>query len=234
MMMKGLTCFLLAVMFCVAGAAAEPFVVKDISFSLRSTPVPKYDNESSRARSGGKYRWLRAFVDFVPEVKKTGDSWYDDVTMEASLVIAREGKEVRYVVLTGKTRFFTIQADGKDHTGVFFVPPMLLSRYCGDAAGALKAIRLFRVSFYGPGRVLLGEGYWAVSGKNGQLVPADSKNYKNVVARMKEYEKPYRNVTFLRGGLYSKEKSPWVYSDYDFYDLIYDNVHSQSGDGIQR
>ena len=232
--MKGMICAVMAVLFAVSGASADPFVIKDISFSLRSTPVPKYDNESSRARSGGKNRWLRAYVDFIPEAKKTGDAWYDDVTMEGTLVIVREGKEARYVVLSGKTRFFTIQADGKDHTGVFYVPPMLLARYCGDAQGALKAVRMFRVAFYGPGRVLLGEGYWAVSGKKGQLVLPDSRIYKDVADRMKEYEKPYRNVTFLRGGLYSKEKTPWVYFDYDFYDLIYDNVQSQNNENIQK
>ena len=150
------------------------------------------------------------------------------------LVISRGDKEKSYVVLTGETRFFTIPADKKDHIGVFYVPPMLLSRYCGDSAGALKALQMFRVAFYGPGRVLLGEGYWAVSGKNGQFVPAGTKAFKAVAARMKEYEKAYSNVTLLRGGLYSKEKTPWVYFDYDFYDLIYDNFRSQAGESIKK
>ena len=35
-------------------------------------------------------------------------------------------------------------------------------------------------------------------------------------------------------GLYSKEKTPWVYYDYDFYDLIYDNVQSQDGESIRK
>ncbi len=233
-MRKVLTCAVLAMLFFVSGAAAEPFTVKDISMSLRSTPVPQYENDTSRAKSGGKTRWLRVFVNFVPAAKKTGDAWYDDVTMEGSLVIMREGRETSYVVLTGKTRFFTIPADAKEHRGVFYVPPMLLSRYCGDSSGALKSIRMFRVAFYGPGRVLLGEGYWAVTGKTGHLVARDGKSYKTVAARMKEYEKPYKNVSFLRGGLYSKEKTPWVYFDYDFYDLIYDNVQTQDGESIRK
>ena len=51
---------------------------------------------------------------------------------------------------------------------------------------------------------------------------------------MKEYEKNYSNVTMLRGGLYSKEKTPWVYFDYDLYDLIYDNVLQQDSGNIKR
>lgn len=234
MLKKSLTCAFFAALLCISCAAADAFTIKNISFSLRTTPIPRYENDTSRVRSGSKNRWLRLYVDFIPAEKRSGDAWYDDVTMEGMLVISRGDKDKSYAVLTGETRFFTIPADKKDHTGVFYVPPMLLSRYCGDSAGALKAIQMFRVAFYGPGRVLLGEGYWALSGKNGQLVPAGSKAGKAVAARMKEYEKPYSNVTLLRGGLYSKEKTPWVYFDYDFYDLIYDNVRSQAGESIKK
>ena len=235
MKMKGLIFALLAMLFIAGAGAVEPLEIKEITMKLRSTPVPQYDNESSRAKSGSKNRWLQVFVDFVPAAKKAGDAWFDDVTMEGTLVLVRDMKgSANYVVLTGKTRFFTIPADGKEHAGVFYVPPMLLARYCGTANDALKAVRMFRVSFYGPGRVLLGEGYWEVGGKKGRLLSDGSKAYNAAVARMKEYEKPYRNVIFLRGGLYSKEKTPWVYHDYDFYDLIYDNVQLQDGESIRK
>lgn len=234
-MKKILTSFALAVLFVAGSAASDSFAIKSISTSLRSTPVPQYNNVNSRAKTGGKNRWLRLQVTFIPSSEDKKISWYDDVTMEGCLVILRPEKPVSYVVLSGKTRFFTIPADDREHQGFFYVPPVILNRYCGDAAGALKAIRMFRVSFYGPGRVLLGEGFWAVSGRSsGELVTTRSKTYRTVAARMKEYEKPYRNVAFLQGGLYSKERTPWVYFDYDFHDLIYDNVQSQVGEDIRR
>ncbi len=225
----------LTMLFIAGGAASDAIVVKSISRSLRPTPVPRYDNETSRSKTSGKNRWLQLSVTFIPTTSaKPKDGWYDDVTMEGLLVMSPPGKEKKFIVLSGKTRYFTIPADDKDHYGVFYVPPAVLARYCGDSAGAMKAIESIRISFYGPGRILLGNGYWVASGKSGELILPGNKKYATVAARMKEYEKPYRDVVFLRGGLYSKEKTPWVYFDYDFYDLIYDNVQPQTGESIKK
>ena len=236
MLKKSFIYMFLAAVQIVSAVAADDFSVKNISFALQSTPVPTYENGSSR--SGSKNRWLLMKANFVPEERKKAEAWYDDVTMEGTLVFIREDKNKKghsYVVLTGETRFFTIPADKKDHAGVFYVPPMLLTRYCGDSAGSLKAIEMARVAFYGPGRVLLGEGYWMKAGKTGQFIlPGSSKAYREVAARMKQFEKAYSNVMQLRGGLYSKEKTPWVYFDYDYYDLIYDNVRTQTGESIKK
>ena len=235
MLKKSLTFALFAVLL-IGSAAAEDFVIDNISFSQPSTPAVRYANNDSRVRVGSKNRWLRLQVDFVPAAKKRGDAWYDDVTMEGLLLLSR-GKQdsaTSYVVLTGETRFFTIPADKKKHFGVFFVPPMLLARYCDEPQSAPKAVRLIRVAFYGPGRVLLGEGYWVAAGKKGRFVSPENKMYKTVAAQVKELEKPKRNVTFLRGGLYSKEMTPWNYLDYDAYDLIYENVRLQAGESIQK
>lgn len=217
-------------------AADGGFDVKSIRLTTRFTPVVKYENESLRSKASKETRWLCMETTFIPEARGTEeDQWYDDVTMEGMLVIARPGKEVSYIVLTGKTRFFTIHADGKSHHGVFFVPAKILFRYLGAWSGTLPPVQMARVSFYAPGKILLGEGYWAQgSSKKGRFVPLNSKEYRTVAARMKEYEKNYRNVTTLRGGLYSKEKTPWSYVDYDFYDLIYDNVLQQDSDSIKK
>ena len=218
-------------------AADGGFDVKNIRLFTRFTPVVKYENERSRSVNGKETSWLCMETTFIPEARGADeDQWYDDVTMEGMLVIARPGKETTYIVLTGKTRFFTIHADGKSHVGMFFVPAKILLRYLGNWGGTLPPVQQARVSFYAPGKVLLGEGFWSAqgSGKKGRFVPSNSKEYRTVAARMKEYEKNYRNVTTLRGGLYSKEKTPWIYFDYDFYDLIYDNVFQQDSDSIRK
>ena len=217
-------------------AADGGFDVKNIRLFTRFTPVVKYVNESVRSKSSKETLWLCMEATFVPEARGSEeDQWYDDVTMEGMLVIARQGKELTYIVLTGKTRFFTIHADAKNHSGVFFVPSKILQRYLGTWGGTLPSVQMARISFYAPGKILLGEGFWAQgSGKKGRFVPLNSKDYNAVAARMKEYEKNYRNIITLRGGLYSKEKTPWSYVDYDFYDLIYDNVLQQDSDSIKK
>ena len=74
-----------------------------------------------------------------------------------------------------------------------------------------------RIQFFGPGRVLLGEGYWY----NGGVVKRSSDLAK-VRNLMREFEKNYSDIVRIPGGLYSKEKTPWALYNYDFYDLIYD------------
>ena len=222
----------------VAGFAADGrFEIKSIRLFTRLTPVPKYENETSASKAAKTTRWLCLETIFIPEALggKT-DQWYDDVTMEGMLVISHPGAKVNsYIVLTGKTRFFTIPADGKNHIGMFYVPAKILSRYLGTWNGDQPPVHMARVSFYAPGKVLLGEGFWArSSGKKGKFVMENSKEHRAAAARMKEYEKNYSNVTTLRGGLYSKEKTPWVYYNYDLYDLIYDNVLQQDSGSIKR
>ena len=225
-MRKTTTVFLLMTLAAAVFAANGRFDIKNIRFHTRFTPVPKYENADSRSKVAKRTRWLCVETTFIPEARDAQqEPWYDDVTMEGMLVITRaDGKGISYVVLTGKTRFFTIPADGKNHTGMFYVPPQLLLRYLSNWNGDLAGIQMARVSFYAPGKILLGEGYWAALGGNakGKFIPIGSKEHRTVAARMKEYEKNYSNITMLRGGLYSKENTPWVYFSYDLYDLIYD------------
>jgi len=232
--MKKLMLLVMLTLAAAVSAADGRFDIKNIRFLLRPTPVPKYENETSRSKNAKHTRWLCVETTFIPE-SRDGEPWYDDVTMEGTLVISRPaGKGISYIVLTGKTRFFTIPADAKHHIGMFYVPSKILARYLGSEHGD-PTIQMARVAFYAPGKILLGEGYWAQgSTKKGKFVPVTSKDHRAVAARMKEYEKNYSNVTMLRGGLYSKEKTPWVYFDYDLYDLIYDNVLQQDSGNIKR
>ncbi len=218
---------------------AGKFEVSDIRMEYRVTPIPKYLNLNSSTKVSHKTNWLTVSCSFIPEAIPDGaEQWYDDVTMEGVVVITRgvSPKETSYAVLLGETRFFTIPADGKKHYGVLFVPPQIIARYCGTLSGNGRSIRMARMSFYGPGRVLLGEAYWAsdTSGKKGKVVNSDDKQYRQIVARMKEFEKNYSNVIRLRGALYSKEKTPWALFDFDFYDLIYDHVLQSENSTIKK
>ena len=219
----------------VAGFAANGrFEIKNIRLFTRPTPVPKYENETSASKAAKNTRWLCVEAIFIPQaISGKADPWYDDVTMEGMLVISHPGGKVSTVVLTGKTRFFTIPADGKQHIGMFYVPAKILSRYLGTWNGEQPPVDAARISFYAPGKVLLGEGFWERSGKKGKFVPEKSKTHRAVSDRMKGYENS-SSVTTLRGGLYSKEKTPWVYYNYDLYDLIYDNVLQEDSGSIKR
>ena len=234
--MKKLTMLMLLALAAAVSAADGRFDIKKIRCFSRSTPIPRYENDDSSSKTAKKNQWLCLETIFIPESMSStakAEQWYDDITMEGTVVLARPaGKGISYIVLTGKTRFFTIQADAKQHIGMFYVPSKILARYLGTWNGE-PPIEMAKVAFYAPGRILLGEGYWAQgSGKKGKFVPVTGKDYRAVAERMKKYEK---NTT-LRGGLYSKEKTPWVYYEYGKYenDLIYDNVLQQDSGNIKQ
>ena len=206
-----------------ARAAREDIVVSDIKLQFTSTPIVNYTNINNTQRNSTRNKWVAFETVFVP--KSENKDWFDDVTMEGTLIINSEtsvqssgNKEALYIVLTGKTRFLTIPADGDDHQGLLLVPPKLMDRYYVKGKPfSTSMILAARIQFFGPGRVLLGEGYWY----NGGFVKRSSDLAK-VRNLMREFEKNYSDIVRIPGGLYSKEKTPWALYNYDFYDLIYD------------
>jgi len=232
---KIVAAFLLAV-FIVSGSFAKDsstrsskksdsdfFEITGLSLGFSSTPLGRYDNISNNNSSGVRNRWVVMDCAFKP-LKPNGsnNAWFDDVSMEGILVIGSEDAngQRQYIVLNGRTRFFTIPADGKVHLGMFFVPPRLLDRYyVATKAYSLKMFIGARISFYGPGRVLLGEGFWY----NGKFVKKDNERIK-AKNFMAQFDKKFRDVVQLRGGLFSKEKTPWAHINYDSYDLIYEEI----------
>jgi len=214
--------------------AGGSFDVTNMVLGFRTTPIQKYENASNTSRVSSKTRWFVLHSTFVPSPRSSGEQWYDDITMEGTAVIVRNTgkKNTEYVVLTGKTRFFTIPADGKQHPGIFYISPKILDRYCGWADP--KSVRAAKVAFYGNGRVLLGSGILAADGKRMKMLVPGSNAWKDAEAMIKKFDRNYSNVIVLRGGLYSKEKTPWVHFRYDFYDLIYDNIIQSESEEIKR
>lgn len=231
-MRHGLMLFLVAcICICVDAAptkrylssSEEYFSVDNLKLSFVATPLVRYGNINNTNVTSTRNRWAVLESSFVPlQLKNSKNLWYDDVTMEGMLVISSEdAKGARqFVVLNGKTRFFTIPADGKIHYGMFFAPPRILDRYyVYGKAFHVSMFKAARISFYGPGRVLLGEGYWI----DGSFVKKPKEQAK-AKAFLEQFEKKYSDVIQLRGGLYSKEKTPWANFNYDQYDLIYDDT----------
>ncbi len=213
---------------------ALDIAVTDIKLRFMDTPLVKFDNMSNSGKSGGtRQKWVGMEIFYVPLAKapQARGGWIDDVTMEGKLVLATPNNAggPSYIVLTGKTRFFTIEADDKTHMALLLVPPKLLDRYY--PAGRNYNNSMFagaQVSFYGPGKVLLGEGYW----RGGLLTKAPE--IETARRMMGEFGKNYQDVLNLRGGLYSKEKTPWALFNYDYYDLIYDEAGPDGGMDIRK
>lgn len=208
--------------------------VTDLKIRFYDTPLLQYSNISTSAKSGsGRAKWAMLEITYLPLASPLAPAgWYDDVTMEGTVVLNSEtrGKgDTLYVVFSGKTRFFTIQADSKSHFAMLLIPPKLMDRYfITNKNFSVEMFIAASVEFYGPGRVLLGEGYWS----NGFI--KKESDVAKARALMQKFSQNYSDVIRLRGGLYSKEKTPWAGSNYDYYDLIYDEVSSDGGKSIVK
>jgi hypothetical protein len=215
-------------------AAAEPtsaFTITSMKLDFQTTPIASFDNINNTPEMNDRNRWVVLETYFVPSAAFTRTGWFDDVTMEGTAILrsdaqaaegdSRNPKEARYIVLTGKTRFFTIPADDKRHLGVLMIPPKLMNRYY--VRGVPFTAKMFvaaKIQFYGKGRVLLGENYWEYP----RGTPRSEKDFLRLRKMFDEFDKNYTDIIRLNGGLYSKEKTPWALFNFDFYDLIYDDA----------
>ncbi len=204
-------------------------VVSDLRIRFYDTPIIQYSNINTTSKSGGgRNRWAMLEISYIPLPSQLASgNWYDDVTMEGTVVLNSEVKgkgDTLYIVFSGQTRFFTIQADGQTHFAMLLIPPKLMDRYFVANKNFAESMFLAAsIEFYGPGRTPLGEGYWV----NGFI--KKESDVAKARAFVQKFSQNYSDVVRLRGGLYSKEKTPWAGSNYDFYDLIYDDVAPAGG-----
>lgn len=195
----------------------------DFKLQMLSTPLVSYSNVGNSQRNSARNRWLALNVVFTPRSSE-GD-WIDDVTMEGTLVLRaetgspdRRGGAPGCVILTGRTRFLTVEADGEDHPAMLLAPPKLISRWCPKGkAFSQNMVLAARVRFLGSDGALLGEACWY----NGGMVRND-KDLVRARALFRDLEGGGSDAARVSGGLYSKEKTPWAFYNYDYYDLIYD------------
>lgn len=225
--------FLLA--FTAGAADKPPFVIHSMKLDFLNTPNLQYTNYNTSQLAGKNNRWVALETYFIPDSAQVASGWYDNVTMEGTAILkatdsAMKGvtsntKDQNYVVLSGQTRFITIEGDNSRHLGLLLVPPKLANRFVQKGVLSERNFLAARIQFFAPGRVLLGEGYWEPRG--GLAKPKDLARLRKM---FEEIEKDYNNIIRLEGGLYSKEKTPFQWYNYDYYDLIADDAAPKATD----
>lgn len=181
-----------------------------IKTDFLSTPVYKLDNFSSGLKSDKK--WLIVNTSYrVPLFKATKgmNQWLDDVRVETEIIFSAlyQGRAV-WAYATGKTEYWAIELDGKDHSTMAVVPPQVLQRY--GSVKNYKNLQVYvRVSILDSktntlfGRAIVGPG-------------ADAK--LNTV--FETLSGPLGSALRLPNVVMPLEKSPWALIDVDYQEML--------------
>ncbi|MFA7231160.1 MAG: hypothetical protein WC071_07800 [Victivallaceae bacterium] len=187
-----------------------------IHVKFLNTPQITVDNYPNSLKSDTK--WLAFEVSYTAPRIATGQNnydWLDDVTMEVDVLFpaAYKGQEIM-ALMTGSTTYWSIQLDGKKHQALMAVPPQVIARYSRPGTKYKENTILARVSFYTKNRILLGSGI------------SDVKNVseRKAYELFEKYSGPVSNALKLENFILSRSKTPWAFIQYDYYDMIKEQV----------
>lgn len=192
--------------------------IKDIEIKLRFADTPRVTFENVQSPGSSKaYKWLIIEVNYtVSDTASKGQDavpeWLDSVDM--SIEVLMPSTATKLVLLTGKTVFWAIALDGKKHKAEVFIPPHIIRRYAKpDMKFNNETLKLIdaSVTFISKGENIIARQYY--SGKK----DANPKQVSSLFAKAKEELPPKAK---LEDTIYSRDKTPWGYVDFDNYELI--------------
>ena len=209
----------------VLGAGTPVPAITDVKTDFGMEAPPDVSNKLMTGHSIlENRRFLVVRVRFTPGVldsdkpkgpaRGAGELTYlDDLELEMSILIAGEKRNSPpNALLTGKTRFWGVKLDGREHVAYMFVAPHYLDRYApvrssGEKSRTLKngdfAVEaVFRLS----GNVLA-RGYCGV----------DKKHLVN--GRVPQGFFAPAGVRAIEDAVWPKDRSPWQWQDFEKFDL---------------
>lgn len=181
-----------------------------IKTDFLATPIYRLDNFSSGLKSNKK--WLIVNTSYkVPQFKagQGMNQWLDDLRVETEIIFSAlyQGRSV-WAYATGKTEYWAVELDGKEHRTMVVVPPQVLQRY--GSAKNYKNLQLYvRVSFLDSktnslyGRAIVGSG-------------ADAK----LNSYFETLSGPLGSALRLPNVVMPLEKSPWALIDIDYQEML--------------
>jgi len=212
-MQKTWLLILFTVMVCTIASAQRnrlEFTDIKIKTDFLATPIYRLDNYSSALKTNEK--WLIVNTSYrVPRFKATQgkNQWLDDLRVETEIIFSAlyQGRPV-WAYATGRTEYWAIELDGKDHRTMVAVPPQVLKRYGSEKN--YKNLKIYvRVSFLDArtnslyGRAIVGSG-------------ADAK----LNSVFETLSGPLGSALRLPNVVMSLEKSPWSLIDIDYQEML--------------
>jgi len=171
---------------------------------------------------GNTGKWFQISVDFTTVLKNTkmGKNYFeylDNVRVEMEILLPTDHPQNQYVLLTGKADYWAFAQDGKEHHIVMFVPPQILARWAPGQKFSTADVKKLEIRvLFKLNDAIIGGGYHVPRGKT----EAD-------VARRFQATTMLPNLERVKNGIYSIDKTPWAYLNFDYYELIKSDIRSQ-------
>ena len=216
--------YLSVLIFCLSGATlaaqSSKMPVEDPKMELKLVETVRF-NADTETKSSEESRWLEINISYkLPKLmENSAEKWLDDVEVDCELLMPTtyKGRSGVYAYLTGKFTYLSIPCDGKMHYEKMFIPPQILRRYkkAGEKIRKEMLKEIYaKATFYTKDRKMIGEVYAGPKGKSDEVV-------KSVFRKVSE---PGALVINVENVILPRNKSPWAPLNYDYYDLIKDDV----------
>lgn len=216
--------YLSVFIFCLSGTMAtaqtSKMLIEEPKMELRLIDTVKF-NADTDIKSVEESKWLEMNISYkLPRLmENSAEKWLDDVDVECEILMPTtyKGKSGVYAYLTGKFVYWSIPCDGKMHYEKAFVPPQILRRYkkAGEKIKKEMLKEIYaKITFYTKDRKMIGEIYAGPKGKSDDVIKAI----------FKKVSEPGALVINVENVIIPRNKSPWAVLNYDYYDIIKDDV----------
>ncbi len=156
--------------------------------------------------------WLEIDVSYKTLEKITGrgsnkkPEWLDDVTFKYEILLPGTDREITH--LSGKTTYWSIPLDGKEHHDVCFVHPRFLQRYSPEIKTTASFAKDINIKL--------------TIELNGALIGGAYHPTRKAKEVAELFQKATRDpkITRVDNSIFSRDKTPWAILNCDYYELI--------------
>lgn len=202
-------------------AQTTKMLVEDPKMELKLIDTVRINADSESTKLCDESRWLEINLSYkLPKLmENNAEKWIDDVEVDCELLMPTtyKGKSGVHAYFTGKFTYWSLPCDGKNHIERIFLPPQILRRYkkAGEKIRKEMLKEIYaKVTFYTKDRKILGEAYAGPKGKSDDAI-------RSIFRKVSE---PGALVINVDNVLLPRTKTPWAPFNYDYYDLIKEDV----------
>ncbi|OGV39863.1 MAG: hypothetical protein A2020_15705 [Lentisphaerae bacterium GWF2_45_14] len=202
-------------------SAQSKMPVSDAKMDLRFIETVRVKSDTDNVKMGGESRWIEITLSYkLPKLMEGADEkWIDDVEVICELLMPTnyKGRSGVYAHFTGKFTYWSLPCDGKTHSESMYIPPQILSRYkkVGEKIKREMIKEMYaKITFYTKDRRVIGYAFAGPKGKSDSTI--DSV--------FKKVSEPGAMVINVENVIMPRNKTPWAPFNYDYYDLIKEDV----------
>lgn len=193
---------------------SQEALFKDIIMNCSFVNTPQINAANVTNLLSGKLDWwLQIDVTYKTAEKISGKGtnkrpeWLDNVTFKYEILLpGAEKGEVTH--LSGKTTFWSIPLDGKEHHDVAFVHPRFLQRYSPEIKTTPSFAKEINIRL--------------TIELNGAIIGGSFHPTRKAKEAAEMFQKAARDprITRVENSIFGRDKTPWAFLNCDYYELI--------------